>query len=317
MHIDDRIAALQGSPALQRRCADAADGAIARWREENRAILLDLQKFANGAALEELPDLGRTVSNPGVACSFVDRWVSVFCTLLRKEKLSQVPFRHGQSDKLVTMQIATTDRASLSLLVYEAMETVHSAPTAMFVDREIHEIVIAGKGQARRISIYDQQVVQTCEPLVAGSVTIMQGSNSTRQIVGVEGRLVILQLSRVPERPDLSFTVDIASGRVLRRACGDKWASRQEMALAVLGAMNRSDAAATIARLAASVAADHLRWEAVRHALALDPVQGFAALHEIGNSPHDRLAGPAKNLADSLAAAHPQLARMEAAPCPA
>ena len=317
MHIDDRIAALQGSPALQRRCADAADGAIARWREENRAVLLDLQKFANGAALGELPNLAWTVSDPGVACSFVDRWVSVFCTLLRAEMLAQVPFRHGQSDKLVSMQIATTGRVSLSLLVYEGMEAAHGAPTAMIVDREIHEIVIAGKGQARRISIENQQTIQTCEPLFAGSVTKMQGSNSTRQIEGVDGRLVILQLSRVPERPDLSFTVDVASGRVLRRACGDKSASRQEMALAVLGAMNRRDAVPTIARLAASDAADHLRWEGVRHALALDPVQGFAALHEIGNSPYDRLAGPAKNLTDSLAATHPQLARMETAPCPA
>ncbi|ALE15865.1 hypothetical protein AMC99_00555 [Altererythrobacter epoxidivorans] len=317
MHIDDRIAALQGSPALQRRCADAADTAIARWREENQAVLLDLQKFAQGAALEELPNLAWTVSDPRVASSFVDRWVSVFCTLLREEMLAQVPFRHSQSDKLVTMQIATTDGASLSLLGYEAMEAAHSAPTAMFVDREIHEIVIAGKGQARRVSIENQQIIQTCEPLVAGSMIKLRGSKSTRQIEGVEGRLVILQLSRVPERPDLSFTVDIASGRVLRRACGNKSASRQEMALAVLGAMNRSDAAATIARLAASDAADHLRWEAVRHALALDPVQGFAALHEIGNSPHERLAGPAKNLTDSLVAAHPQLARMETAPCPA
>lgn len=317
MNVDDRIAALQGSLALQRRCAAAADGAITCWREESRLVLLDLQGFAEGAALEELPNLARTMSDPGVASSFIERWVRMCCMLLREEMLAQVPFRHGQSDKLITMQIATIGRVSLSLLVYEGMEAANSAPTAMFVDREIHEIVIAGKGRARRISIEEQQVTQTCEPLVAGSVMKLQGTKSTRQIEAVEGRLVILQLARVPERPALSFTVDIESGRVLRRASGDKSASRQEMALAVLGAMNRRDAVPTIARLAASDAADHLRWEAVRHALALDPVQGFAMLQEIGGSPHDRLASSARNLAESLAVAHPQLAKSEIAPCPA
>ena len=85
--------------------------------------------------------------------------------------------------------------------------------------------------------------------------------------------------------------------------------------MALVGRMGRTDAAPAMAKIALSGANGALRWQAVREAIALDTAQGFCALCEIADRPGDELAGPAKNLRDTLAAQWPQLA--ELARCPA
>lgn len=149
----------------------------------------------------------------------------------------------------------------------------------------------------------------------AGSRLATVGGDSARQIGRVAGRLVILQLTRLPDRPGLTREYAILSGELLMQSSGDKRASQCEMAMAVLGAMDCRDAAGAIEEMARS-GPDHLRWEALRHTLALDSRRGMRLAEAIAGEADDPLAESARRLHAQLLAAHPQLADREA-PCPA
>lgn len=89
-------------------------------------------------------------------------------------------------------------------------------------------------------------------------------------------------------------------------------ASRQEMMLAILGRMKRTEAAPEMAALAQDKAADEsLRWQALRECLALDSGTGFVALAMLARDAADPLCGPAGALRARLVEAHPQLLLLE------
>ena len=218
------------------------------------------------------------------------------------------------------MQLASEGGAALSLAVYEEKADFAPPRRAVFSDRELHELVLAGSGEASIHHVLGGQgarvrIESEKRTLGAGSRLATVGGNSARQIGRVAGRLVMLQLTRVPDRPGLTREYAIPSGELLMQSSGDKSASQCEMAMAVLGAMERRDAAGAIADLALS-GPDHLRWEALRHTLALDSRRGMRLVEAIAGEAGDPLAEPAKLLHAELLASHPQLAESEA-PCPA
>ena len=85
--------------------------------------------------------------------------------------------------------------------------------------------------------------------------------------------------------------------------------------MALLGRMDRADAAPLLAGIAQEQGSDALRWQALREALALDTLAGFQALTAIARSDDDALAPAAGTLRSQLVETYPQLAGVE--PCPA
>lgn len=87
------------------------------------------------------------------------------------------------------------------------------------------------------------------------------------------------------------------------------------MAMALLGRMGRRDAAGLLAQIASGEGNEHLRWQALRNALALDSAVGLAALEELSGRVGDALAMPAAKLHRQLVDEHPGLTRREWQPC--
>ena len=137
------------------------------------------------------------------------------------------------------------------------------------------------------------------------------GGDRTKRLERIAGRLVILRLAREAVYPRPSHEYRIADGALIHRASGDREESRKEIAIALLARMGRQDAAPVLARITRSSRSDHLRWQALRAALALDTACGFAQLAAIAEDRGDALREPARLLRDHLLASHPQLAKLE------
>ncbi|MEL6878286.1 MAG: hypothetical protein AAGL68_09340 [Pseudomonadota bacterium] len=214
---------------------------------------------------------------------------------------------------------------TLSLLAYEERADVVEPSSVLFADRDVSEIVLAGEahGLAHRITGLENGCAQidTAKVIYApGSRMVMHAGAQNRQIVSVEGAMLVLQLIRSPDRPSPTREYSLEDGRLLHQASGNKRASQHFLALDVLGAMERHDAVSAMVELALSVDDEaDLRWEAVRQTLALDTAAGLSLLRELSRRDTDLLSAPAASLQQSLIAANAQLAQLskEVATCPA
>ena len=319
MIVDPAISALRSDSASQRRLRVEMDAAQAAWRKNPgvAAVLNDLANFAGGQALESLPDLADLMTKQRRACAFVDNWLTGFVKVLQCSSLAQIPMQHHHTEGLTTLQMASANGVALSLSVYAEHNRSIVAKSAVFADREMHDLVLYGAGEAAIHNLRDIDGSLTIDTtpvsLTAGSRISSIGDRQTRQYERVAGRMVVLQLSRVPQRPGITREYALKTGSLLLQSSGDKRASQQEMAMAVLLAMGRSDAAPVLAEIANTDGADHLRWEAVRHGLALNFRVGFSALSQIARSASDPLFAPATQLLAQLHAAYPELTDKEAA----
>ena len=277
-----------------------------------------MKAYAQCGVLERCAPLAGLLSDAETAREFIDEWAGHFSRALATEELGLIPFRHSYSPGLSTLQLIATGQASLSLVTYEEKAFVQPAPTAIFADRSQHEIVIAGAAQGyihdRHPS--DGSIGSRDYTWSRGHRIELTNGMMSREICRVEGRLVVLQLVRVAGEPRPTCEYRLDDGALLHRSCADKRASQAEMALAVLGEMGRADAVAVMADLADD-GPDHLRWEALRHALALDPLAGIDILTGMIRHADDQLHHPATRLRDRLKQTHPQLFAEETEPCPA
>lgn len=322
MRIDPEIAALRSDKASQHLLRTKMDEAHAAWCVEPMiaAILADLGRYSNGTNLDELFSLQAVMTSKNQAELVIDGWISRFTGVLSAHRLAQLPFRHHHTGGFTSMQLASVGGAALSLSLYAPYGPSAEPVSVLFSDREMRDLVICGEGNA---VIYDLILAADESPpastirqkpifLCPGSRLTSIGNCQTRQFERIDQRLVVLQLSRVPQSPSLSREYSIETGALLMQSSGDKRASQQEMAMAVLSELDRNDAVPAMAEMAAQ-GPDHLRWQALRHVLALDAEQGFAVLNKIADSPDDSLAMPARELRDQLVKRYPQLAEREAA----
>ncbi|XUU59551.1 hypothetical protein ACRAQ6_08135 [Erythrobacter sp. HA6-11] len=316
MRIDSEIAALRADPAAQRRAQSAMDQTVQDWKSlpELTPILQQFARYAAGDALEALSDLRALVSSAGAARSFIDTWSSMHVAVLRHEPLAQIPYRYSYSAGYGAMQLLAEHGATLSIAMYEHLAKPAEPTSAIFSDREQHEIVIAGQGEGL-FSRFDPEtgtLTNDRSTVSEGASFRLDCNREMRQWICVEGRLVLLQLSRTPENAKPTRELRLSDGALLMQSDGDKRVSQSSMALAVLGALGRSDAVPAMERLSTSGPA-HLRWEAVRQMIALDAFRGIAALDRIADAPEDELAEPASQLAKQLRAQYPTLRKGEAA----
>lgn len=316
MRVHPDIAALRGDPVAQRRARAAMEAALDGWERDTAVadIKRDFRAFASGTALADLPALASLLTDHSRARDFAAHLVSQFCHALRQERLGEVPFRHRSSEGYARLQIMQTRGAMLSLCVFEPLESATTAQTAQFLDCEMHEIVIAGRAHAMFYRLDDAEgIAARKEVWEPGQRTTLHPLRDMRQIVRVEHSLLVIQLTRTPERPAPSREYRIADGALLQTVSGDKRASALVMALGVLGALGQARTLDAIVAFARNRAGDtEARWEAVRQVLAMDAGAGMALLGSLVHDGDDPLAQPATDLAAQLIAAHPQLRALEA-----
>jgi len=260
-------------------------------------------------------------ANGDAALSVVAPLARKLVDLHRARPLAQLAFRHQSRPGFHFLQLAAKGRAAMGLALHDDQAVQDASTVATFPDSEWDEIVLAGAADIALLEIRGEQrnhaiIDSHCRTLEAGDRLSFAGAVRSRMVRRVHGRFLTLRLTRIAQRPRPTRQFDLATGRLVHRASGDRHESRDEMMMALLGRMRRKDAAPVLAALTRS-GSDHLRWQALRECLALDSAAGFAALGRIATDPTDDLAPEAGALRARLVEAHPQLARWGPAPCPA
>ncbi|MCB2086121.1 MAG: hypothetical protein H6920_08945 [Sphingomonadaceae bacterium] len=315
MIVHSDIEKLRGDPAPQREAQAALERARRAWREAAGARLLaELESYGNGADLSDCPALGDLIAGRTAP---VEAMLSSLLGVLVDHPLGHVPLRHHLTKGIGLLQLAEVGRAALTLVVHEPNARRAAPQSVSFTDAERHELVLAGEA---RVRLFDWCGQGDTPPTVGeqilrrGTKLAFGGFGGAKLVDEVAQTLVILRLSRVAVQPKPGVEIRAGDGAILHRAAGDRDESCREMAMALLTAMERTDAAPHLARLARSGTPES-RWQALRHCLALDTATGFRELCAVADDRDDPLAPFANSLRSQLLAAHPALQGKEKVPC--
>ena len=319
MRIDPRLRQAAETGQVQREAQQALLAACDAWRADPRIapLLCGLERFGEGADLREVPELGGAIGDAGreTALSLLDHVLPALAAF----PLGQLPLRHNSDHQVSTLLLA---RAGRALLILAAREPGHyPRECASFSDGERHEIILAGSASGRlaRAPVSSGTGAGlACEmrALAPGTSLSLSQRREALLVDHVHSRLVSLRLVREAQDPRPTREYRLCDGTLMHQAAGALEQSRQELILALLGRMGRHDAAPVLAEMALEKEQRgnrHLRWQALREAIALDTEAGFRALCAIAADPGDPLAVPARKLRARLLLAHPVLARLEAA----
>jgi hypothetical protein len=316
MRVAPDIAALRNDRAPHLRAQAAMVAAREAWqgRASVAPVLADLADFGRGGPLSACLALAELFGTGDAAELFAAGFCSAFAGTLAAEPLGQLPFRHGFDGVLSTLLLARSGRARLTLVALEP--GAYDTTSVVFSDGVRHDAVIAGEAVARLTTrLTDGGFEHDRLHLASGGRLALDLARRALFVERVKRRLVVLRLQRDAPLPGPVCEYALADGCLLQQSAGDIRHSRHEMMVALLGRMKRREAAPTIAEIAGEAWPDTLRWEALREALALDTVAGFAALSRIARSPADVLAAPAGALRAQLIEVHPELRDFEESQC--
>ncbi len=308
MHVHPAIAALRSDPALQRRIQAAIDQVVSEWRERPSvaAVTRELYLFDQGTGLGALPALQLLMHDHSAARDWIRQFHDAVIESLREDALGEVPLRHMSSQSFARLQLMQIGGTTLSLCVYEPVADPIDPVSAQFTDCAAYEMVIAGEGVGLFHTLnaeadVTQRVRSTARAWRAGDHIARRPCCDTRTIVNVTQTMLVLQLGRVSKAPQPSREFLLEDNRLIQQASGDKRASEQVMALAVLGALDHRAGIGAMGRFALDT--DHdadARWEAIRQILAMDTKRGIDLLHRLSVRESDTLALPAVKLMQQL-----------------
>jgi hypothetical protein len=317
MRFDPALRALRSDDAPQREAQEKLLAVREAWCADPAAagVLSELDAYGAGAALADCRALGAALGELERARRFAASLLDHLLPALRRQPLGFVPFRHVSQKAVASLLLARTGRAMLMLSAREPGRP--GLASAAFSDGEQHEIVLTGEGEAQHIDLLSEsdgvaQFARTPHSLRPGSRFALDQAREALVVEGVARRLTVLRLIRAAEAPAPSREFALIDGSFRRRASGGIDESRREMMLALLGRMERRDAAPVLAAMART-GSEHLRWQALRECLALDTALGFAALDSIACDAADPLHAQAGALRAQLIETHPSLAMLEAA----
>lgn len=291
--------------------------ALESWREDAglAAAQAEFEAFGNGAALEQCPTLEAMFTRQGQAESLIDALVSHFCAAITANPLGHPPFRNGFDGRAATLLLARSGRAQLMLQSREPGQFDFACAT--YSDALRYDATLAGRARATILRIHGphEQVHFAAEQIVLEpGVRLSFDCNSETLLAdAVETRLVTLRLVQLADKPQPGREYCRESGKLLHQSAGTLATSRREMMTALLGRMERTEAAPVLAQLALREHDQSLRWQALRECLVLDTTTGFAALSSIAGTGEDPLSDPASALRTQLLESHPQLALLEIA----
>ena len=325
MIVHPELRALRGDDSPQRDAQEALIGCTDQWRNSPRisALHAEMTHFDQGGALNDCPVLADMfeAGNPAAA-EFANHFARMSVACLAQAPLGHVPIRHFTDGVHSTLLLARSGNVTLSLVAVDGEGFAgRAAPvTADFGPSEVWEHVLAGRADAELVersgpASGPAQLVRRDVALQPGIIVGRSATRQTMLLRDVESCLVTLCLQR--RLPELGPTREyrLADGQLVHQAAGNLGDSRIEMIMALLGAMERLDAAPLLAEIALEQGSAALRWQALRECLALDTLSGFTTLCEIARRLDDELAPTAGALRSQLIEAHPQLAAIE--PCPA
>lgn len=323
MHIPPEIQALVTQPALLDRAHERHAATFAAWqREPGAAAVLDaFAAFAAGAELAECPSLAGLfevgTGASGGAREFFGSLAAALLPVLAAEPFGHVPLRHQATPASATLLLAQEAGATLTLVVIAgpALARMEPARSVAFTPMEAWDVVLAGAGEGRMAQRRPDGAL-VLQPLAfAPGFTLARDAERQALLVDrVPGSMLMMRLSRrrpgtVPVRE-----FDLASGRQIHQAVSDPRESRMELAITLLGAMGRADAATDMAGIALEAGrGESLRWQALRECLGLDTAVGFRTLCELARRADDPLAAPAGALRAQLVEQYPVLKEVE--PC--
>lgn len=324
MILHPELRALRRDDSPQRHAQEALIRAMAQWRGEPgvAAALGELQTLDAGCALDDCPALSRLFAQDSrAAAQLTDRFVSAMVAQLSASPLGHIPLRHFTDGTFSTLLLARSGCVTLSLTALDG-EGLARRPAPRTVDfgaSEVWERVLAGSGRGESVVLREERdgtadwQVRAVD-LRPGTVVHRIARREALLVREVSGALVVLRLQRRANNAAPTREYRLSDGKLVHQAAGDPRDSRIELAMALLGRMNRQDAAPHMARIAREPRSTALRWQALRECLALDARAGFEVLTAIADDGGDPLAVPASAMRAQLLAQHPQLAGLE--PCP-
>jgi hypothetical protein len=325
MHIPPEIRALVAQPALLDRAQERHAAGFAAWqREPGAAAVLDaFAAFAAGADLAECGPLaalfgaGTSGGAGGEAGAFFGSLTAALLPVLAAEPFGHVPLRHQATPASATLLLAQDAGATLTLVVIAgpALARMEPARSVAFTPMEAWDVVLAGAGEGRMAQRRPDGTLALQPLAFAPGFTLGRDAEREALLVDrVPGSMLMMRLSRrrpgaVPVRE-----YELASGRQIHHAVSDPRESRMELAITLLGAMGRADAAPDMAGIALETGrGESLRWQALRVCLGLETAAGFRALCELARRADDPLAAPAGALRAQLVEQYPVLKEVE--PC--
>lgn len=322
MDVHPFIAALRNDRTPQRQAQGAMEAAREAWRAEPgaAALMQELGDYGAGVPLEDCPVLQTAMTDAGKAESLMRSLSRHYCAAIKANPIGHPPFRHGYDGASSTILLARSGRAQLMIQAREPGE--FTSESYKFSDATRFDAILAGEanarivrrnGSSRGLMSFSEESV----PLSEGVRLALDLTNETLAIDTVSRRLVILRLVRGASEPQPSHEFDAAKGALLMQSAGTIATSRQEGIIALLGRMQRADAAPEMARTALGDGDNSLRWQAMRECLALDSAEGFASLTQLARRTQDPLASTAGALRAQLLETYPEFAILEAAQCPA
>ncbi len=318
MLVHPDIAALRSDRAPQRHAQGAMQAAREAWRAEPGAdaMIAELAAFGDGAPLEDCPKLEEIFTGQHEAERLTGLMSHHFCAALAANPFGHPPFRNGFASNAASLLLARSGRAQLMVQAREPES--FEAGNCIFTDALRYDAVIGGRATARivRITRHEDTNARFANETIVlepGCRLAFDLATEALQVERVERRLVVLRLVRMRDNP-LPAREYIPETGALRHQCAATLAtSRQEALIALLGRMERADAAPVFAEVALRDGDDSLRWQAVRECLALDSGAGFAALGDIARREDDPLADIAGALRAQLIETYPQLLEVEPA----
>ncbi|MEL6485757.1 MAG: hypothetical protein AAFQ13_01245 [Pseudomonadota bacterium] len=315
MNVHPAIAALRGTTVSQRQAVAATKAAMEQahqhWLERPDICQFrdELSRYGSGAELEACGALKSLIHDHERAACFVEALIDAALDALRTHRLGETPYRFKVSQGLATLRLLEASDATLSLTAYEPLESVQPPTSALFSDRETHEIVVSGTASGV-VHTLSEAGATTSRPiaLTQGDCLATRACIGARHILHVERTLLLLQLAREPQRPKPVREIALDTGVERRTASGDKSASQAVMALSVLGALKEYGALDVMHQTALNRDEDpDVRWEAVRQMLGLGAMRGLDTLETLAGREHDVLSVPALALRDRLLSTRPDL----------
>ena len=319
MHVDAALREFAGDSRAQAAAQDRVLAARAEWqaRPQVARVLADCRTLRNTGDFARCGALEALIHG-GAAQEFVAQFIAAMLAAWRDQPLAQLPFRHSYAAGQGIVHIHRDGPVTLALVLVEPGD--RAPRTIAFSDCDRREVVLAGPGAAVRYTRRDGAPPVAKEVCLAPGTVLTADADNSRAIAVLDAPLVLLRVAREPAHPRPTREVELATGRIIHRASPSPADGRAELAAALLGAIGRTDAAPSLARYACGKggcgkAGEGARWQALRHALALDTASGFEALCAIAECDSDPLACEAATLRHRLCTTYPQLAKLRESQC--
>ncbi|MBY8336252.1 hypothetical protein KYN89_04260 [Alteriqipengyuania sp. NZ-12B] len=320
MHVDAALREFAGDSRAQAAAQDRVLAARAEWqgRPQVARVLADCRTLRNTGDFARCGALLPLIDEDG-AQEFVARFIAAMLAAWRDQPLAQLPFRHSYAGGQGIVHIHRGGPVTLALVLVEP-DTARAPRTIAFSDCDRREVVLTGQAAAVRYTRRDGAPPVAQEVRLAPGTVLTADADNSRAIAALDAPLVLLRVAREPAHPRPTLEVELETGRIVHRASPSPADGRAELAAALLGAMGRTDAAPALAGYACGEggcgqAGEGARWQALRHALALDTASGFASLCAIAERDSDPLAREATALRHRLCTTYPQLAKVRESQC--